>query len=678
MPEMQDRRSFLESLIDLQVPGTIKFSPNAQQMVYSTTTTREHKKSKDKPPTSTLWLADTGKPDSSHQLTSGLFKDHSPCWHPDGHSIAFISDRPAAGKKWAIYILHLRDGVAEGEAYPITDVENEQKISILTFHPNGESIAWTAADQKTPEQKARDENGEDWEVWGEDLSFTHLWTVSIATKEVRRIKLEQDRHVVGFDWNPDGRYLAVVHTASPRIEEPFVTGSEITIATSEGLHGYDMCHVIGAVNGLSWANDGKLYFWSDATPGKTEAGNAVYAISSERPSSPSNGKPGKVAFGVENDVVALSKVAGEVVASVEHCMESRLYLLPDRLLYSSSQEIKAFDVAHSTDSDEILIAIATSDINHPDEVFTTTASGSGIVQLSNHGAAVKGREFGTCTRLTCPLIDSKLLLDNIFLSPPSIKGAPSKPLPTVVLIHGGPFSRIVDKFNGSNYFWTPYLLSLGYGILLPNYRGGRGKGEDFATTLLGKWDYEDVIAATQHAIESGYADKDRLIVGGSSHGGFLAYLCSVRNGDHGFGWKYKASIPVSGVSDNDTMSLTSFVGEMPSHSFRASWKSDKHDTQNRNASALWRFHAAVERSRESAEMVVPPMLILHGERDPVCPVTQAWGMRKALMSEGLPFEMVTYPRQGHHIQERRFWIDMAERIARWCETYIGPGEQSIS
>lgn len=73
-------------------------------------------------------------------------------------------------------------------------------------------------------------------------------------------------------------------------------------------------------------------------------------------------------------------------------------------------------------------------------------------------------------------------------------------------------------------------------------------------------------------------------------------------------------------------------------------------------------------------MVVPPMLILHGEEDVRVPVSQAWGVRRALQSEGLSFELVTYPRQGHFFAEQKFWIDMAMRIGRWCDKYIGPRE----
>ena len=69
------------------------------------------------------------------------------------------------------------------------------------------------------------------------------------------------------------------------------------------------------------------------------------------------------------------------------------------------------------------------------------------------------------------------------------------------------------------------------------------------------------------------------------------------------------------------------------------------------------------------------MLMLHGENDVRCPLSQSWGMRRALATNNLPYELVTYPRQQHMFEEQKFWVDMALRIGQWCEKYIGPGHQ---
>jgi len=65
------------------------------------------------------------------------------------------------------------------------------------------------------------------------------------------------------------------------------------------------------------------------------------------------------------------------------------------------------------------------------------------------------------------------------------------------------------------------------------------------------------------------------------------------------------------------------------------------------------------------------MLILHGEKDERVPLEQAVGMRKAMEDNGLTFEYVVYPREGHIIKERKHLTDMAERVLRWADMYIG-------
>ena len=65
------------------------------------------------------------------------------------------------------------------------------------------------------------------------------------------------------------------------------------------------------------------------------------------------------------------------------------------------------------------------------------------------------------------------------------------------------------------------------------------------------------------------------------------------------------------------------------------------------------------------------MLILHGENDKRISLEQAVGMRRALESNEMPFEFVVYPREPHMFRERKHLVDMAERVQRWCDTYIG-------
>jgi dipeptidyl aminopeptidase/acylaminoacyl peptidase len=271
----------------------------------------------------------------------------------------------------------------------------------------------------------------------------------------------------------------------------------------------------------------------------------------------------------------------------------------------------------------------------------------------------------------------------LYLTPTSMAGehgTPRDPLPTFVLIHGGPTDRNCNTFDTFYMSWTPYVLSQGYGVLLPQYRGSTGRGEKFASYSvggLGKYDYADIIALTDNAIKKGFANGKKLMVGGWSQGGYLTYLCGVRNGLHGLGWRFNAGVAGAGICDVDSLALTSDLGSTCQAEINGGlspWKVYRDDTRGRQGSALWEVTHAMDESRRRGEPVIPPILVLHGQNDERCPISQAHGFRRALRAHGLPCEFVVYPGEPHMVRSRRFWLDMLERVGRWCDTYIGPGQ----
>ncbi|KAI9683539.1 MAG: hypothetical protein M1822_006079 [Bathelium mastoideum] len=358
-------------------------------------------------------------------------------------------------------------------------------------------------------------------------------------------------------------------------------------------------------------------------------------------------------------------------AKVERGFDSCICEVSGKVIYVIRQEIETYDVAYTTDG-KLLLALATSDVNHPVEVFILTGKEDIMTKTSDHGHPLEGQRFGTCNFFSCRSADDEIDVMAMYLTPYTATDSSGIPLPTIVLIHGGPNTRLTNAFSTYYYMWSAYLLSLGYGILIPNYRGSSGRGEKFASYSVngtGIYDYSDIITITQHAIDQGFADKERLVVGGWSQGGFLTGLCSVRNGAHGHGWRFKAAIAGAGIYDSDAMALTSDLGcvfQPELHAGRVAWTMSQDDSRNRVASSLWQFQTALENAID-----IPPMLILHGENDARCPVSQAWGLRRALRHHDLPFELVLYPRQGHFFTEQKFWMDMALRIGEWCDKYVG-------
>lgn len=93
--------------------------------------------------------------------------------------------------------------------------------------------------------------------------------------------------------------------------------------------------------------------------------------------------------------------------------------------------------------------------------------------------------------------------------------------PTALVLHGGPHSTSVSGYSKSSAF----LTSLGFNLLIVNYRGTPGFGEEALQSLPGKvgsQDVQDCLTALDFVIKEGLIDASKVAVVGISHGGFLA------------------------------------------------------------------------------------------------------------------------------------------------------------
>jgi dipeptidyl aminopeptidase/acylaminoacyl peptidase len=193
-------------------------------------------------------------------------------------------------------------------------------------------------------------------------------------------------------------------------------------------------------------------------------------------------------------------------------------------------------------------------------------------------------------------------------------------------------------------------------VLLPNYRGGRGHGNAFANAAragMGTVEWDDVMAATDAAVERGIADPDRLGIGGWSQGGFLtAWAVTQTN-------RFRAGVMGAGVSDWGMMAATS---DLPT--FEAAL----------GGSVPWDgpgpHHAAVGSPLSYAVRRTTPLLIVHGADDERVPHSQAVAFYRALRDQDAPVELVTYPREPHAVGERRHQLDLMRRVLAWYDRWL--------
>ncbi|SPJ78280.1 related to peptidase yuxL [Fusarium torulosum] len=667
-------KDLAQAICDLEVPKRVKISPDGQKVLYSTSLLASQRKAKNG--VSTLWLASSTEPNSSRNFTSGLFNDTNPTWHPSGNQLAFLSDRAKPGESSAIWLMRL-DG---GDAISITSTDNAEDIETFEFSPCGETIAYVSPDEKSQDLKDKEEKEEhDPEVWGERWEHARLRLVDVKSHETK-VLVGGSQHVGEIAWSPDGKSLVFFSTENPDIEEPMLTGTTISTVDVENGEIEKLCTVMNEPYDLTWAPDGQIYFITGTPSDKDAGGRSVYKVDPKAAETDFV----KVACGVDDDAAGLVVAGGKLLVNRAVRLVDIISELGGEDIFKENEELWVWDIFMNPETGKTILVASLSDSNTPYDVFVMEA-GKDRIKLSNHGKLVEDHSFGTCTVLTCQSADGEVELDGLYLTPTSkaVDGRPAKPLPTFVLIHGGPTSRDCDSFDATCFNWAPYILSQGYGVLLPQYRGSSGRGEKFASYSMGgqgKYDYADVISITDNAIKEGFADSKKLIVGGWSQGGLITYICSVRNGLHGLGWRFNACIAGAGVCDIESLVMTSDLGSTYERELaggETTWTLQKEDTTRRQGSALWEVFGAVEHTRRTGEAVIPPMLILHGEQDVRCPFSQAEGYRRALRAHGLPCEFVKYPGEGHSIEQQRFWLDMLERVGRWCAMYIG-GETELA
>ena len=214
-------------------------------------------------------------------------------------------------------------------------------------------------------------------------------------------------------------------------------------------------------------------------------------------------------------------------------------------------------------------------------------------------------------------------LDAWFLSRSDASGS----LPTVLFIHGGPFASTGQAFR----YDFILLASHGFGVCFANFRGSAGYGNDFTRAIMGNWGakgFPDHMATIDEAIARGLADPARLGVWGPSHGGFAtAWIIGHSN-------RFKAA-----VVEAATTNLVS-----------AYYTSDAAETTARDLGGRPCEIPAIYSANSPityAHRCTTPTLIVHGEEDLRCPISEAEQLFRALCDAGCVCEFLRIPQCNH-------------------------------
>lgn len=647
----------VEDLLDIQQPTDIRISPSGEHVVYQLKPFCK----KGEHWVSSLWLAEVGKEDSARQLTSGLFEDKSPRWSSDGKSIAFISDRAKAGESSAIYILAI--AACGGEAYPVTDAEKKKAISEVSWSPDGNFIAYLSTDEKTPEREKKDKEKDDVQVFGEEWELNRLRLVHVATRALTSLG-DISSHVSQIAWKEDSKEMFYIATQTPELESAYRYGAVFSRTSIDDRKITRITEFKGGASEPHWSGE-DIYFLANVRSNSLISSSSLWKLSLKYE------RASRHAFGEESCALGLRKSnSGKIYVQVQHGLADEVHILDGPCVYNYPGVISTWDVAETEKRWQLALGVSTP--SSPIEIHALTLTKSTCsperLQITSHSSKIASQNIGTAKMIHIKTADGKAPLDFVYYTP-GPESQTTTPLPTVVLVHGGPYYRATVAFDCYFNHWQALLLATGkYGVLTPNYRGSSGYGDAYAATMLdgaGTVDYDDVITSVDEGIKRGLVDPKRIVVAGWSQGGFMSYMCAARNGSHTGGWRFKGAIPGAGVTDQNMMAMTSDVWKFQSElAGGCPWEVAKDNVSARKGSAIWELGGGGWRD-------VPPCLLLHGEKDERVPVTQAWAWKRACLQYGIPCEMCVYPREPHGVKERAHLLDMLKRVRRFVDMCIG-------
>jgi dipeptidyl aminopeptidase/acylaminoacyl peptidase len=221
--------------------------------------------------------------------------------------------------------------------------------------------------------------------------------------------------------------------------------------------------------------------------------------------------------------------------------------------------------------------------------------------------------------------------------------------PAILHIHGGPVGQFAWGFD----FNAQYFAANGYVVVEPNPRGSTGRGQDFVRAIYRTWgitDYDDLIAAIDHAIAQGWADPERLAVTGYSYGGYMTNTVITRTD------RFKAAASGAGHS---------YIAANYGHDIYQKWYNWELGPPWENREAYDRLSPLLQAGR-----VTTPTIFLGGREDWNVPLLNAELFYQSLRKRGIPTELVVYPGAHHGGWPKEFERDYLERVRAWFDKHL--------
>ena len=202
--------------------------------------------------------------------------------------------------------------------------------------------------------------------------------------------------------------------------------------------------------------------------------------------------------------------------------------------------------------------------------------------------------------------------------------------PMIVIPHGGPHARDSWGFDPDTHIFS----QAGYAVLKVNFRGSTGYGKEFTQMGFGEWGgdtQQDIIEATEWAINQRIADPERIGIYGGSFGGYSAAMAPMLRPD-----LYKSSVAYIGVFD---LEMLYDEGDIKT----IKWGGKYLDKTLGQDPAKIKAMSPVQQ----ADKLEAPIIIVSGKEDQRAPIEHAYALADALEEAGKEHELIIVEKEGH-------------------------------
>ncbi|HEU0225526.1 MAG TPA: S9 family peptidase [Steroidobacteraceae bacterium] len=626
---------------------------------------------------SDLWLMPADGSAPPRQLTFTAGAESGPAWSPDSRRIAFAAKREGQDES-QIWVLDIAGG---GEAARVTNVSTG--ATRPQWRPDGEAILFASmvypgamndADNRAriEERKARKYNARaydefpirHWDRWLDERqptlmlqplapgaeAFDLLAGTELAKGRGFGGDLGNEGETLDAAWSPDGSAIVFTATTDRDQAARALVQQSLFVVPAGGGEPRRLTAAEASYSNPQFAPDGSALY-ARQTPRTRFVYNDARLVRFDW----GNPSPRPVAFNFHRSVSRF-RVApdGERVFLIaEDEGHDRVFVVPATggdVRELGRLEAGAFAglAVEGTGETPVLVANWGSAVSPPEVHRIDPATGARTALSAFNAERVAAIDWQPVQQFWFTSKRGRRI-HNLIALPPDFDA--SRKYPLFVLIHGGPHGAFGDQFI---FRWNYHLLAQpGYVVLMTNYTGSTGFGEEFAQGIQGdplEGPAAEINQAADEAIRRyPFIDASRQAAGGASYGGHLANWLAVST------TRYRALVSHAGLYDLKTQWTTSDIAWSRERNLGGPAWEDR---------PVWRRQSPFWHSTK----LKTPILVTFGERDFRVPYNNGLEFWTVLQRQQVESRLVIFPDENHWIlkgeNSRYFYQEVQGWLAR--------------